>query len=799
MPNRKLDCWFNSLSQALVKSDLASRILELQFSELDISKQRFLKIWYFMRLNSPSQVPIEMVEHFLTSPSNAFVQSLPYYFGNGRQQDPHDFYASFISDLARQAQYFSEGYTERICMVCGDTQRTSVQELFIELSLTDGDPSIQTLVDNYFAKQLGPDNFDCTKCKNKTQVSLSNHATSLSKTIMIAIKRSVGVKDTRSLDIKHFITFDNRHISSGLHVYSLKSIVSHYGHSINFGHYTSHIFDRFDGNVFMTTCDDMNITVRELKEGILPDFIKKEAYILIYESHNYSQNDLVFGVPIMHLISLYAQIKNAFKNCKYSLDNIFNTSDIRREELVINLSKSKNCYDFRKRSEEAKDALLNANMKVMDGPKFLESVLIYLSGIGSSSYIFKSNVIEFVIIHCFFCSKCSKNGIIRSNHVAMEIKNLCIDNIENNICKIKPTNRDVKCCPNPCIEEKCSFVDSVPNSITLFIKENITQVITGLQQRFDMNSVISKAYPCTSDIFVVKHLLLFLESGTEFSLLTRPNNENHEFVEILSDDQIKQIDMKYIESKLGECSSLVVVLERQKYSLVGSFVSLNSQLISCTAVPMKPFSDYIQNHESLIGKYRITEGLIVKVLDIKSWFCDKVLDAYFHLMSMNTQNNIIFAPAGWFNQLFFNDKICPRPYAYSRFIKSSLKLLSFDRIFFPINVQGHWILIVVDLTKQLIIMCDSFAQMHESMIFALTNFIAQTSLIENHIQLSLAHFKIEFFHTRPGFQKQSDNASCGPYICTMAKCIEYEMKFEFDATLARNVIAHELITKKIIL
>ena len=384
MPNRSQNCWFNALSQALVRTDMATRLLELPFHDLDVNVRRLLNIWYYMRIYSPSPVPSKMISDFLTSPSNAFVQSLPSVFGDGGQHDPHDFYAQFISRLIRKAKYMSTGMTERVCTVCGDIKKTNIPELFIELHLKNNKPNIQLLLE-FFATQLGPNNFFCSKCKEATQVTLRTEATLLQKTILIAIKRSLGVKDTRPLEIKHFITFDKRYMQLGMQVYSLKAIVCHSGNSVNCGHYVTQVLSKHENNNFITRCDDLRITVGTLRDNHIPHNIEKTAYLLIYEQHDFFQNELVFGMPIMRLLALYEPIQNSTKN---KVTFLTETSQIRREELVIKLAKSKSNQDFYTLAKYIKDAMLSESKDIADGPVFLENALNFLAEIDVNSSIF---------------------------------------------------------------------------------------------------------------------------------------------------------------------------------------------------------------------------------------------------------------------------------------------------------------------------------------------------------------------------------------------------------------------------
>ena len=109
----------------------------------------------------------------------------------------------------------------------------------------------------------------------------------------------------------------------------------------------------------------------------------------------------------------------------------------------------------------------------------------------------------------------------------------------------------------------------------------------------------------------------------------------------------------------------------------------------------------------------------------------------------------------------------------------------------------HWILVAADLKQKVLFVCDSFAEPYREIVLAIMNFLSQTSLIERRVQLDVRTWKINYFHNRKDFHKQSDSSSCGPYICIMAKCIEFNLEFAFHSVMARHVIAHELLTKQV--
>ena len=400
------------------------------------------------------------------------------------------------------------------------------------------------------------------------------------------------------------------------------------------------------------------------------------------------------------------------------------------------------------------------------------------------------------MVHFFKCFNCKHEGIVRSKRASMRIKSLSIDAMENSTESIKPLKGDVNCCHNPSIESNDYFVESMPSSLTVYITKNIPQVVFGLNETFDMNSLISSAYPFVKDTFLVRYLMIFLDTGTNCCLLSKTQSEYHE---IINDGENINISSTELNKKLNSCSALIIVLERQNYHLDGQLSYCNKQGGTRGHVLMKHYADYIRNHMSVIGGYNITQELLTTVLNTTAWFCDKVLDAYFALLSQKSSATIIAAPAGWFNQVYFDDKNRPRHYRYGKFVSLSTLLFSFERIYFPINVGMHWILVVADLKQKVLFVCDSFAEPYREIVLAIMNFLSQTSLIERRVQLDVRNWKINYFHNRKDFHKQSDSSSCGPYMCIMAKCIEFNLEFAFHSVMARHVIAHELLTNRLCL
>ena len=407
--------------------------------------------------------------------------------------------------------------------------------------------------------------------------------------------------------------------------------------------------------------------------------------------------------------------------------------------------------------------------------------------------------LKMCISYFMICSRCKIESKQQCYPAVLDIDNLDENAIENSVGKISPKWQSI-CCK---IGKKQfgSYVESLPEAFFLYLKNTEGLTPSCLKRTFQLDRIAKKAYPFALDEYKVQHIMIICENTNEPVLISKCNDT--EQYQVSNCEEWVNISDKDLEKLLQNCGGIFIVLERFKYCLEGNlnyFANEDKDNLHC--VQLNNFSDDIETDGIFIsGRYSIYGSTLINMLNFKNWMSDNMLNLYFEVLKLDVKSNVDYAPAGWLNQVFFDELTDnEKPYVCQKFMKNTEKLFSKRIIYFPININNnHWILVVANLHSKNITVCDSLGSRNWKFVLSAFHYLCQSSVIENKSILKPSLWTVSYFHEKEGFPVQRDNYSCGSYVCLMAKCLQYNLKFRFEKRMARETIVHEIIEQKIIL
>ena len=120
-----------------------------------------------------------------------------------------------------------------------------------------------------------------------------------------------------------------------------------------------------------------------------------------------------------------------------------------------------------------------------------------------------------------------------------------------------------------------------------------------------------------------------------------------------------------------------------------------------------------------------------------------------------------------------------------------------DYIIIPECVNSHWIGFLLDVKESKIYICDSMGNKHNTIATQIIRYVYVARQLMNKKANDYTKWKMLYFSDLEGFKRQNDTHSCGPFLCTMLKCLLFKMQFSFHPKLARYTIANEIMKQTI--
>lgn len=161
------------------------------------------------------------------------------------------------------------------------------------------------------------------------------------------------------------------------------------------------------------------------------------------------------------------------------------------------------------------------------------------------------------------------------------------------------------------------------------------------------------------------------------------------------------------------------------------------------------------------------------------WFTDVVVDCYLYMLAASCSARVLPYKCTWFNTLFYGqnpDKpkvsLCRTEHATCLWFNSA-GAPQYDFIIIPGSIlNSHFVVIVLDLQKRCIHVCDSMRGCHNNIVNQVARYMAQEHFIATGKPANFSTFTYNNYCTQDTeFPTQQDTHNCGPYICLLAKCI----------------------------
>lgn len=209
----------------------------------------------------------------------------------------------------------------------------------------------------------------------------------------------------------------------------------------------------------------------------------------------------------------------------------------------------------------------------------------------------------------------------------------------------------------------------------------------------------------------------------------------------------------------------------------------------------------LKNH--LIYDYKSTASLsvsdLLRVFKPGVWFNDNVINSYFTLLEERSKGNITLLDTFFFINLTterykaFPDQV----FSAKSILQKINNLFSQKKIFIPLHLFDHWVLLVVDIQEKIVYYFNSF---EDSLIEQAK--IVISFLCYKYNMLMNSDMKPEFWKIIKGKSpKQTNSNDCGVFVCSTAEMLTDNRKLiykEEDCALLRQKIVYELVNKQLV-
>lgn len=155
------------------------------------------------------------------------------------------------------------------------------------------------------------------------------------------------------------------------------------------------------------------------------------------------------------------------------------------------------------------------------------------------------------------------------------------------------------------------------------------------------------------------------------------------------------------------------------------------------------------------------------------------------VLCLRTTEDIHSLDAGWFNHKVMKD-------GHPSFIIFSLENRSCNwftksKILLPVNVQNvHWVLFVLDMREKVLYFCDPKCESPQLILLQISRYLSFKYIMRYGKKLELSRWKNVEFCTQLDFPVETNDSSCGIYVCELAISIVFK----------RRIYPHQILQQR---
>jgi hypothetical protein len=180
----------------------------------------------------------------------------------------------------------------------------------------------------------------------------------------------------------------------------------------------------------------------------------------------------------------------------------------------------------------------------------------------------------------------------------------------------------------------------------------------------------------------------------------------------------------------------------------------------------------------------------IQTLSPCSWLNDTVIDYYFNLLLLDQPSYFSFSS-------YFYTSLNTKGIATVEKWYSKSNIFGYKKIFVPVLVSNHWILVVIDIETSRLILYDSFSSNYNQILNQIALFLTHMYKFYYNTELS---WNFEIIHAR-SLPRQKNSYDCGMYVCKFAEFIINKREFTFsdnDMPRYRRKMVLSILRRKII-
>ena len=790
-------CWFNSFIQGLSVSHMTQFVVRKYCSDkipkIDVepSVESYCKISHFAiadilrfivlnRVNGTA-VPKTFIETALSCISlSTLDNTLP----KGKQNDIDEFNRCIIASLAEE---IDEKLTILQTLICTNTNCSNksekseiyIQTLYVEPPQERKLTTISDLIRTYFK----PDSLElsCHVCKNqKAMKHLS--ITKLPKTLLIGIKRynfnqtTLHTKKNSFEIIPDSVLYLDEYFQSPAFSaqFSLKSIICHFGQNCCSGHYVTFVPDA-ERDVFIKVDDEKCSLYQASDSEIL-----ENSYIIIY--------DQIVQEPPQYLNAIVKCLSNTC-GMQYAVDV---SKNLLRDKTFLKQLDYLAGSNANEALHDLKRYILMANIQVPDNPR-KNSVSNGIDTIfscffdqyqGNSQLLVDSFHTVIDIVHTCVCGSVK---VITQSLSFLECNSYKFDDIDQCLNLNKTTMSCEKCAQKM---TRKAYVTGVPHTLIIYFCGNIqlmTQAIINLRMK---NLFPPNDMECRWEEYTLHRAIVLSENAVDY-------------VECKDNTLITEDNVPYTaHAKNG---SILLFMNRGKIK-VSSIIKIrklsaeSSSAMYIDQVSISATRDERNSIQFLRGNKKETPIAIpLYIINRESLLRSTDINLYMELLCENAPCKVHAFDASWFGNvlLYGSNPDLFRGDTISTSSKAQYCMEN-DFVIVPVNIRDvHWIVLVIDIRKQVVYHYDPLGNKNDIIITRLWLFLNKEHLKNKGKLLNMNDWSFIDYCSR-GFPAQTDATSCGAFICIVAKAlilnkfISYSLQKDLGEMMRKNV-AYDLV------
>ena len=503
--------------------------------------------------------------------------------------------------------------------------------------------------------------------------------------------------------------------------YNLCSVVSHTGRSLNHGHYTASIFREHDGQNSFVVCDDTSICTIDAESTVSGIVIGgrnlKDAVVLVYNRHFTDTKGFHCVMQALQHTSGVHSLVDAM-HCT----SVANTQ--RRYKILSYIANGRH-----------------------------EAALSEISALGlheqPSTQQFIVKLLEYLICTCewqynTFYMHSSSNGTLKNKE-----KKSTVLFVETSGVVTTEVFMSALCASNNSHQRNVLFF---PESVMC-----LCRAVKQVDQCLNLSACIRHIHPTQTLIYTFSGLLLLSSENVQYS--TNVDNVN---------------------ARNSDCI-LFYNLNKRLFCMVPIEHSQHQQRTNSNAVGLMHSVIDTSSFNCVTRTYNgisLSTGDWELILSSR-WFTDVVVDCYLYMLATSCTARVLPYKCTWFNTLFYGQNpekpkvsLCRTEHSKALWFNSAGEP-QYDFVIIPGSIlNSHFVVIVIDLQKACIHVCDSMRGSHNSIVNQVARYVAQEHFIATGKPANLSMFTYNNYCTWDSdFPVQQDSHNCGPYICLLAKCI----------------------------